>query len=93
MYELVGDCQVPPSTQAIGSRAVADVSAAGTPPVLSAFHLMQVLSHPNVQAGPTPEAPALASNYALGGVVAGAEGFGINGLLPVQQARFEASLQ
>ena len=85
MYELVGDCQIPPGTQAVDSRAVADVSAAWTPPVLPAFDLMQIFSHPDVQAGSTPEPPALSSNYTLGGIVAGAEGFGINGLLPVEQ--------
>lgn len=83
MNQLVGDSQIAPSSQAVGSRAVADVSAAWTPPVPALPHLMDVLSHPDVQAGPTPEPPALATHDALCGVVARAVRLLINSLLPV----------
>ena len=85
--ELVGDSQIAPSSQAVGSRAVADVPAAWTPPVPSLPHFMDVLSHPDVQAGPTPESPPLATHNALCGVVAGAVRLLINRFLPVTTDR------
>lgn len=50
---------------------------------------MDVLSHSDVQAGPTPEAPPLAPHNALGGVVAGAVGLLINRFLPVTTDRLQ----
>ena len=85
--QLVGDGQIAPSSQAVGSRAVADVSAAWTPPVPALPDLMNVLPHPDVQAGSTPEAPPLATHNALPGVVAGAVRLLINSLLPVTTDR------
>lgn len=82
MYELIGDCQVAPSSQAVGTRAVTDVSAARTSPVPAVLDLMYVFSHSDVQAGATPEASAFASHDALGRVVTWAVGLLINGLLP-----------
>ena len=42
---------------------------------------MDVLSHSDVKAGATPEATALATNDALGGIVARAVCLLVNGLL------------
>lgn len=87
MNQLVGDSQIAPSSQAVGSRAVADVSAAWTPPVPALPDLMNVLPHPDVQAGPTPESPPLATHNALRGVVARAVCLLIDSLLPVTTDR------
>ena len=48
---------------------------------------MNVLTHPDVQARPTPEPPALASDDALCGVVARAIGLFINSLLPAKSVQ------
>ena len=82
MYELIGDCQVAPSSQAVGTGAVTDVSTARTSPVPAVLDLMDVFPHPDVQAGATPEASAFASHDALGRVVTWAVGLLIDGLLP-----------
>ena len=82
MYELIGDSQVAPSSQAVCTRAITDVSAAWASPVPAMLDLMYVLSHPDVQAGTTPEASPLAPHNALGGIVAWAVGLLVNGLLP-----------
>lgn len=91
MDQLIGDSQIPPGSQAVGSGTVADVSAAGAPPVPALLDFMDVLSHPDVQAGATPEPPPLAPHDALGGVVAGAVGLLINSLLPVTTDRLQVA--
>ena len=83
MYQLVGDSQVAPSTQAVGSRAVTDVSAAWTPPLSAAADFMNVLSHPDVQTRATPEAAPLTAHYPLCGIVARAVCLLVHSLLPV----------
>ncbi len=50
---------------------------------------MNVLTHPDVQARPTPEPPALASDNALCGVVARAVGLFVNCLLPAESVQIQ----
>lgn len=83
MDQLVGDSQVAPGTQAVGSGAVTYVSTAWTSPVPTLADFMDVLSHPDIQTRAAPEAPALATHNALGGVVAGAVCLLVDSLLPV----------
>ena len=52
---------------------------------------MYVLSHPDVQAGATPEAPPLAAHNALCGVVARAVCLLINSLLPVTTCKAQSA--